>query len=203
MKTKGLFALLMLVTLSFSSIAQETENGQSLSVDKRFGFELSGGASFATRKLADAKPNPGLGFEGIFSYRFMPHTGVYAGWGWNRFGADKSFAGSDVCFEETGYVFGLQFSHPIGNSPTSVNLRVGALYNHIEIENAEGDIIEDTGHGLGWQVAGGIEIPLGSNWILTPGVKFNALNREVDQVGTTYDLNLNYLSVRVGFTKKF
>lgn len=195
MKTKELMALILLTVLSVNSIAQES--------DKRFGFELSGGASFATQKLGGADLNTGLGFEGIFHYRFMPHLGVYAGWGWNKFAADKSAIGADLDFEETGYVVGLQFKHPIGSSPMSYYVRAGGLYNHIEVENDEGDIIHDTGHGFGWQLAGGIDIPLGKNWSLTPGVKFNALSRDLDEDGVSTALDLNYLSVRVGILKKF
>jgi hypothetical protein len=142
MNTK-ILALMMLVLLSSSSFAQETE--------KRFGFELNGGASFATKKMDEASLNTGFGFEGTFHYRFMPHLGVYAGWGWNRFGADQAFAGNDICFEETGYVLGLNFTHPIGTSKLAYYLRAGALYNHIETENADGDIINDSKHGLGFQ----------------------------------------------------
>ncbi|OFX82818.1 MAG: hypothetical protein A2W99_14240 [Bacteroidetes bacterium GWF2_33_16] len=195
MKTKVLFTIALIASLTLSSFAQENE--------KRFGFELSGGASFATRKLDNANLNTGFGFEGIFHYRFMPHAGVYGGWGWNRFGADKSFAGTDVCFEETGYVLGLQFKHPIGTTPLSYYLRAGGLYNHIEIENEDGDINGDSGHGFGWQLAGGIDINLGSNWSLTPGVKFNALNREIDLDGSSTHLNLNYINLRVGIIKRF
>ena len=195
MKTKVLLFLAIFGLISIGSFAQENE--------KRFGIELSAGASFATAKLAGTNLNKGFGFEGIFHYRFMPHTGIYGGWGWNRFGADNSFAGSDVCFEETGYVFGLQFKHPVGESGLSYYVRGGGLYNHIETENAEGDIINDTKHGLGYQLAGGIDINLGSNWSLTPGIKFNSLSRETKFEGTSKQMDLNYLSVRVGILKKF
>jgi len=195
MKTKGLLVLTMLVLLSLGSIAQENE--------KRFGFELSAGASVATSKLSGEPLKPGFGFEGILHYRFMPHLGAYAGWGWNRFGADDSFAGDDVCFEETGYVFGLEFKHPIGTLPFAYYLRGGALYNHIETENADGDIINDTHHGLGFQIAGGVDINLRSNWSLTPGIKFNALSRDTEFEGTSKQFDLNYISLRVGILKKF
>ncbi len=195
MKTKVLLVTAIVLGSLFSSNAQEKE--------KRFGFELGSGASVATKKLGGSTLNPGFGFEGIFHYRFMQHTGIYGGWGWNRFGADNSFAGNDVCFEETGYVFGLQFKHPIGESKTSYYLRAGGLYNHIEIENADGDITHDSGHGLGWQLAGGIDFQLGKNWSLTPGVKFNALNRNVENEGVNVPLDLNYLQLRVGILKKF
>lgn len=195
MKTKVFFTLIVLAIFTKSISAQDNE--------KRFGFELSSGASIALDKLNDAKLKPGAGFEGIFHYRFMPHTGVYAGWGWNRFASDKSFIGNNVDFEETGYVIGLQFKHPLSNSNVAYYLRAGALYNHIEIENADGDIIKDSGHGWGWQLAGGFDIPLGKNWSLTPGVKFNSLSRDVDHNSINVPLDLNYLQFRVGILKTF
>ncbi len=195
MKTKALLAVAMFAILSLNCKAQKSE--------KHFGFELSGGASFATRELGGAKLNTGLGFEGILHYRFMQYLGIYAGWGWNKFSANESFAGNKTDFEETGYVFGLQFKHPIGNSPISYYLRAGGLYNHIELENEKGDIIEDSGHGLGWQLAAGIDVPLGSNWSLTPGLKFNALSREIKTSEYKKQLDLNYVMIRIGILKKF
>jgi hypothetical protein len=194
MKTKVLIAVAVLA-LTLSGFAQEKE--------KRFGFEVSGGASFATSNLGGANLQLGFGGEGIFHYRFMPHLGVYAGWGYNAFSSENSFAGNEIDFEETGYVFGLQFKHPIGISPVSYYVRAGGLYNHIEIENTDGDIIGDTGHGFGWQAAGGVDIPLGRNWSLTPGVKFNSLSGDVNMEGSTTQLDLNYIQVRVGILKKF
>lgn len=194
MKTKLLFAVAILA-MAVSSFAQEKE--------KRFGFELSGGASFATRDLGGADLKFGFGGEGIFHYRFMPHTGVYAGWGYNTFSAEKLFLGTDIDVEETGYVFGLQYKHPIGMSPISYYVRAGALYNHIEIENEAGEITDDTGHGFGWQLASGVDVPLGRNWSLTPGIKFNSISGDIVKENTTTQLDLRYISVRVGILKKF
>ena len=195
MKTKVFFTLIVLAIFGTTISAQETE--------KRFGFELSSGASVAINKLNDAKLKPGFGYEGIFHYRFMPHAGVYAGWGWNSFGSDKSFEGNDVNFEETGYVIGLQFKHPISELNVAYYLRAGGLYKHIEIENADGDIIKDSEHGLGWQLAGGFDIPLGKSWSLTPGIKFNSLKRDVEHNNMNVPLNLDYFSLRVGILKTF
>ncbi len=195
MKTKVTILLAILVIATLSATAQENE--------KRFGIELSSGASFATGKLNETNLNTGFGFEGILHYRFLQHLGVYAGWGWNSFGADDSFAGTNVNFEETGYVLGLQYKHAFNNSPVSYYLRAGGLYNHIETENSDGDVINDTGHGIGFQLAGGFDVPLGKNWSFTPGVKFNALSRNTDFNEVSTDLNYNYVSVRVGFLKTF
>ncbi|MFO7655656.1 MAG: outer membrane beta-barrel protein [Bacteroidales bacterium] len=194
MKTKAL-ALTMFVLLSLSSLAQESET--------RFGFELNSGISLATKKIDGASLNPGFGFEGTLHYRFMPHLGAYAGWGWNRFGADESFAGNDVCFEETGYVFGLNFKHPIGTSKLAYYVRAGGLYNHIETENADGEIINDSKHGFGYQLASGIDISLGKNWSLTPGFKFNSLSRDTEYEGIVKQLDYQYISARIGITKMF
>lgn len=195
MKTKVFVALAFLAFFTLSSIAQESE--------KRFGFELSSGASFATSKPGDAEMKTGFGFEGIFHYRFMPYTGVYAGWGWNKFSSDNSFAGLNADFEETGYVFGLQFKHPVGKLPLFYYVRAAGLYNHIEIENEAGDIIYDSGHGMGWQVAGGVDVKLGKNWSLTPGLKFNSLSRNIDFEGADEQMDFNYLSFRIGILKRF
>ena len=195
MKVKVLIACVLITVCFLDGNAQEN--------DKRFGIELNGGPSFATKKLGDADLKTGMGFEGIFHYRFMPHLGIYTGWGWNGFSSKKSFAGTNTDFDETGYVLGLQFCHPIEKSSISYYLRMGALYNHIELENEEGDNLGDTGHGFGLQLAGGIDLPLGSNWSLTPGVKFNYLSGDIEISGTTSQIDLNYWSLRVGILKKF
>lgn len=85
----------------------------------------------------------------------------------------------------------------------SYYFRGGALYNHIEIENEDGDILEDSGHELGLQLAAGIDINLGKNWSLTPGVKFNSLSCDVDNNNQNVKLDQNYLQFRVGILKTF
>ncbi len=194
MKTKVFFSLV--AVLIATSLQAQNQN-------PRWGFELNGGVSMATRTLSGSKLNVGGGFEASFQYRVLEHTGLYAGWGWNKFTADESFAGTNADFEETGYVFGLQFKHPVGTSPIAWYARLGGLYNHIEVENNKGDIIHDTGHGFGFQLAGGVDIPLGKNWSLTPGVKFNSINRDLENVEAVDNLQLNYLQVRAGLVKMF
>lgn len=193
MNTKSILMIVLLLA-STAVLAQNNSN--------RFGIELNSGISVATKKLDGAKLNPGFGFEGTLHYRFMQHLGVYAGWGWNRFSADNSFAGGNTDFEETGYVFGIQFNHLIGTSPIAYHLRMGGLYNHIETENGD-DLLNDSKHGLGWQVAGGLNIPLRGNWSLTPGVRFSSLSRDIRLIDISRELNLNYISFRIGVMKVF
>jgi hypothetical protein len=195
MKTKKVIGIMVAGLLSFTCIAQENE--------KRFAIELAGGPSMATRELESGKLEKGFGFEGILHYRLMSCTGIYAGWGWNRFTSGLSFAGDNTDFEETGYVFGLQYEHPINASRSSYYLRAGGLYNHIEVENEEGDIIQDSGHGLGFQLGAGFKIALGKSWSLSPNIKFNALTRDLKVEDEPVSMRFNYLSVRLGVVKKF
>ena len=132
----------------------------------------------------------------------MQHLSVYAGWSWNKFGSDQSLAGSQLDFEETGYTFGLQFIHPIGGSKINYLARAGAISNHIEVEQGD-EIIADSGHGLGWQVEGGVVVPLGEKWRLLPSVRYRSLSRDLQIETINTSVDLNYLSIGVGISRTF
>ncbi len=195
MKTKVIFTLALIAGICINSLAQEKPG--------RFGIELNTGAVLAVSEPISTSLKPGFGFEGNFHYRITDYFGLYAGWGWNRMAAPTSFAGDDVCFEETGYVLGLQFKHPVNGTSLSYFLRAGGLYDHIEIENAGGEIVFDSGHGPGAQLAGGIDMNLGSGWSLQPGVKFSYLSRSIEFGGEPVQLSNNNLSFRLGVLHVF
>jgi hypothetical protein len=194
MKTKVFIALAFFAVITTSGNAQEKA--------KNFSFELNGGPAFQTKEFVEGI-RMGFGFEGTFQYRFLPSTSVYAGWGWNWLSTELTVSENNMDYEETGYVLGLDFSQPIGSTNMSYYVRAGALYNHIESENSDGDILDDSGHGLGFQLAGGIYFDLGSGWSLTPGLKFNSLSREIDLEETSGTIDYQYLSARIGIMKRF
>lgn len=174
-----------------------------IEAQKNWSIEFRSGASYATNNLGDADLTTGFGFEGTVAYRFMPHLAAYAGWGWNKFPTDNSFAGTDMDFEETGYTFGFQFIHPIEKTSLSYLIRVGGIYNHIEVENVDGEIISDSGHGLGWQVEAGIVIPIIDRLNLLPSVRYRSLSRDIEFSNTVTSVDQNYVSVGVGLTYCF
>jgi len=196
--TQQYWRISVLVWSLFLFLNMPVMNAQS-----RLSVELRGGANFATKELSDATLKTGFGFEGTAAFRFMPHLSAYAGWGWNQFSADQSFAGTDMQFEETGYTFGLRFLHPFGESKLHYLVEGGGIANHIEIENKDGDIIADSGHGLGWQIGAGLGIPLGDHFRITPSIRYRSLSRdiEINEVKTAADLN--YISAGVGFAWLF
>lgn len=169
----------------------------------RWSMELNSGGAYATQDLGDADLGAGLGFELTVAYRFMPHLAAYGGWGWRHFAADQSFAGADMDFEETGYTFGLQFVHPTALSRLSYMVQAGGIYNHIEVENGDGDITGDSGHGLGWQAGAGLVYALTSRWSIVPSVRYRSLSRDIEIESVTTDVDLTYLSFGIGFTRTF
>lgn len=188
----------LLLTVAACTVLMLT--AQTANAQRRWSAEIRPGANFATQKLGGANLNTGFGFEGSVAYRFMPHLAAYAGWSWNKFQASESLAGSNVDFVETGYLFGLQFIHPIAASRISYLLRAGGTYNHIETENAAGTIINDTGHGLGWQAGVGLAIPLGNRLQLIPEVRYRSLSRNMKIDNATTPVELNYVSAGVGLS---
>ena len=178
---------------------------QVLFAQDKWSFELRPGVNFPTTEVFDEDLNMGFGGEFTFGYRFMEHLGIYAGWGWNQFVQknDALQVDEDTDFEMTGYTFGLNFIHPINESSFSYMVRGGGIYNHIEIENEAGDIVEDSGHGFGWEVGAGIQWDLGETFKITPQVGYRALTREIEMGDFTEEVDLNYFNVSIGFTKLF
>jgi hypothetical protein len=175
------------------------------SAQQRWSVELRGGPAFATQRLGGAELEAGFGFEGTGAFRFMPHASAYAGWGWQRFPAETPFGGTDTDFEETGYAFGVQFDHPFRGEidGAGYRLRLGGTYNHIEVENAAGDRVADSGHGLGWEIGTGVIVPFGDVWRVTPGLRYRSLGRTLTFGTVDTDVDLTYVSLELGFARRF
>jgi long-subunit fatty acid transport protein len=175
----------------------------SATAQNKWSLEFRPGVNFATQKLGNADLKTGFGFEGTIAYKFIPSLGVYAGWSWNKFSANQSFAGNKADFEETGYNFGLQFMYPIGASKINYMIKGGGIYNHIETENSDGKIINDTGHGFGWQLGTGVAIPIGNRFSLTPEVRYRSLSRTIKIGEVSTPVDLNYVSAGIGLSVSF
>jgi hypothetical protein len=175
-----------------------------VSAQDRWSVELAGGAAMPTTEPGAITLDAGFGGEGRVAYRFMPHLSAYAGWDWHRFAIDTPAIGAETDLEETGYAFGLQFQHPIaGTDGLALAVRLGATLNHLELENAAGEITSDSGHGVGWEGGVGIAIPMGDRWQVTPGVRFRSTEREFTSAGSAVPAALRYVTVAVGFSRAF
>ena len=165
-------------------------------------LELRGGPAFPTADLNDASLGTGAGFGVAASYRFLPHLGAYAGWDWHRLGLDEPFLGGDYDVEDTGYAFGLQFQHPMIRSIEGW-VRAGGIFNHIEMEDDAGTIVDDSGHELGWEVGGGLSFPLGRHFALTPGARYRTFSTTIEIDDAQVPVDLSYLTAEVGLSWTF
>jgi hypothetical protein len=171
---------------------------QNLAVDVRTVVATS------TQRLAGADLSVGVGFGAALAYRLQPHLLAYGGWDWIHFQAEQSFAGSDMDFEETGYTLGLRFEHPFrGDTGPLFRVEAGGTYKHVEVENVPGDIVADSGHEFGFEAGGGVVLPLGTAWRLTPAVRFRSLTPAFDITGATTKTELRYVGVELSVTRQF
>lgn len=167
-----------------------------------FTLAFQGGPAFPTGQLGGADLKTGFGFEATISYRFLPRLAGYGGWAWHRFTFSEpasAFAAPGTDVEETGYVLGLRFEQPVGsgNSPLLV-LRAGGTWNHIEIEDASGNQVTDSGHGIGWEAGAGMAFALGTRWQIVPSARYRSLARDLTVGSTTTPAKLTYVAVEVG-----
>jgi hypothetical protein len=186
---------------SFSIITGFLFIALSSASQSRWQAGLRGAANFPTNNLSSTELKTGFGLEGTIAYRFMPHLSAFAGWGWNQFTPKASF--SKVDFEETGYSFGLQFLLPIAKSRISYLVSGGAIYNHIETEDENGNVIDDSGHGWGWQAESGLSITICPRLSIQPTLRYRSLAREINKGDGATAVDLRYISAGAGLQWKF
>jgi Outer membrane protein beta-barrel domain len=191
----------LLATLSMGVMLLIFSN--QVMAQKNWSLSLRSGANFTTTKLGDSDLKTGYGIEGTIAYKFLPSLAIYTGWGWNKFNTDRLFTLSNIDIVETGYRAGLQITAPIGTSNLKYLISGGGLYNHLEVENSEGKMTDDSGHGYGWEAEGGIVIPLGSSFSLTPTVRYHSLTRDLKNGNLPTQVNLKYVSAGLGLALLF
>jgi hypothetical protein len=167
-------------------------------------MELRTTGAVSTKKLSGAELDTGFGLGATLAYLIRPHLAAYGGWDWLRFHAAQSFAGTDRDFEETGYAVGLRLERPFGyESGVLYRIEGGPMYKHVEVENDSGEVIADSGHGLGFEVGGGLAMPLGDSWRLSPTVRYRLLRPEFEIAGATSQGDLSYLGLAIGLSYRF
>jgi hypothetical protein len=156
---------------------------------------LRSGVNFPVKNLGNTKLEMGLSFEATLAYAFTQNIAAYAGWGLNAFDEKREDDDLRMHFEETGYTFGLHYKHAFTpGSNYNYMLGAGGIYNHIETENTHGNIINDSGHGIGWQMEAGLSIQISERAQLIPSIRYRELSRVITTEGITATTDLNYFS---------
>ena len=172
-------------------------------MESQWRIELIPGGAIATQQLAGSDLGAGGGYEVNVSHRLFRHVSSYAGWDWHRFNANIPFAGGNTSVEDSGYVFGLRFERPIRSSSRSLVLRAGGTSNHIELGDSAEKLTSNSSHGLGWDAGAGVGFRLSDRWLITPGVRFRSLSRDLRVAGVIHPATLRYVAFEVGFARSF
>jgi opacity protein-like surface antigen len=167
-----------------------------------FSLELRGGAAIPAEDLGDTELKTGGGFGFTASYLFLQHTLVYGGWDWQRMNTKARGAGPTMHVENTGYAFGLGFEHPLFEAVGGW-VRAGGIYQHIELEEKNGDLIADSGHELGWEAGGGLVIPVGDRFALLPGARYRTFSADIDMGAGDVAVDMSYVTVDLGLAYRF
>lgn len=166
-----------------------------------FTVEVRGGVNSPTETFVDTDLERGVGLEGTVAFRVMPAVSVYGGWDWQRRSVEDRLFGAEGRLIDTGYVFGVKLTP--GTSRFAPWLRAGALYNHVELEDANGNAIADTDHVWGWEAGAGIDVPIGGSLRLTPGVRYRRFAPMLQLGSASFESTLAYLVVDVGLAVRF
>jgi opacity protein-like surface antigen len=163
-----------------------------------FAVEVRGGAAIPAEDMGQAELKTGGGAELTLGARVLPHVWVYGGWAYYQLRTDPPVAAAKIEVETTGYAFGAQFQHPVMERVAGF-VRAGGIVRHVEIEDRAGDVIADSGHELGWEAGGGLNIAIGRNLALTPGVRYSTLPVTIQNV----DVDLSFVAIDIGLRYSF
>jgi hypothetical protein len=164
----------------------------------KFSLSIKAGIGVPTHELGGTELKPGFGYEGTMGYQITNFVSAYAGWSQQFFAAKGSFQGLNLDFEETGYTVGIQFTYPAQPDEVHYSLAAGILYNHIEAENADGDVVADSGHELGAQFEGTIAIPISNTLYLIPFARYRTLDTDITIDDHTTATVLTYIGLGTG-----
>ena len=172
MKKQITAGLLALATATVAGTAQaQTVPTSPLSLEAR------GGLAFPTGDLADGADS-GFTLGGSATFNFTPQLGLYVGGTFNSFPFnDEIVAGvGDGHVNDYGLDAGLRLSFATPSLPVTPFLKGGLVYHKLDAQFDDdlGDEGEDgdSDLSLGFEVGGGLMIPLGPRLSFTPGVSY-------------------------------
>lgn len=174
-----------------------------------FAVEARAGFAFPTGDFAaDDAVESGTGFGVTGVFRLTPAFGLYAGWDRYAFEGedDPEFPGVSAEIVDSGLAAGVQLSLPTAGLGLSPWLRGGALYRKAEadVQTGEfGSFGSESDYSLGFEVGGGIGIPLGQVLTFTPGVRYRAYQPEYEDLGVSTEGDVAYVSIDLGLTARF
>ena len=164
--TVGLMTAVAALAIAGSASAQ-TGPTTPFSVEVRGGVSLPGG---------DAGDVLETGFTvgGDVIFQATPMIGIYAGYNFNSYGIDSDDPDvENVDAEIKGFDAGVRVGFAGGSLPFTPFLKGGVLYQKAALTDGDASIEGD--YETGFQIGGGIELPLGNRISFTPQASYNSV----------------------------
>lgn len=192
--TLGLLSLVAAVTLAGGAQAQTgTPPTSPLSL------EVRAGAAVPTGDFGDIAET-GFTVGGDLGFMFTPTLSAYVGGTFNSFAVDDEFLAllglggvqaDDLSYNLYGGEAGLKANFGTGTGMTPF-LRGGVVYYTAELGgDGLGEDAEDNEFELGFEVGGGLALPLGPRISVTPAVSYTDIE------------DLNFVRAQVGLNIRF
>lgn len=141
-------------------------SGASAQAVLPFSFEVRGGLGVKTEEFrqndASTTASTGVGVGANAAFDFLPGMAVYAGYDRYAFSLDGA---SEDEYIDQGFVAGARVTPPIALFGLRPWVRAGALFHTLELTSGD-----KSGRSTGFEVGGGVDIPLGFVLSFTPGV---------------------------------
>ena len=164
---------------------------------------VRGGAAIPVGDLASEEAiETGWGFEVNGQLRVFPGVAVYVAFDRFKFPIRAGAASTEGTLTERGFSLGGMLSVPIPLLGISPWVRGGAIYNSARYDGATGSAERESDPGLGYEVGGGVTLPLGLVVAFTPAVRYRSYSPGFD-TGAGSDVDHSYMVADLGLTFRF
>ena len=193
--------LLALAAVALAGSAQ----AQAIPVSP-FSVEVRGGLAFPTGDLDDVADS-GITVGANGTYMFTPMLGLYAGFTYNSFslGEEADELGVDGSINTYGLDAGVKAMFATPTLPVTPFLKGGLVYHKLELDIEGLDLgdEDESDFGLGFEVGGGVMVPLGPRLSFTPAVSYTSFKPSYEGDDEDDEESVTSFRVDVGLNIRF
>lgn len=166
---------------------------------------VSGGAAFPMADLGrNDAVSTGWGFEVNATLQVAPGIGVYAAYDRYGFPFDTDplidLGQGEGEIVDQGFAGGIRLGIPGGGFGLNPWVRGGAIYNSAQFDYDTVENDPESESGLGFEVGGGLDFPLGFVVSVTPSVRYRSYKPDF---GESSDFDISYIVGELGLTFRF
>lgn len=144
----------------------------------------------------DDAVDEGIGWGAGLSLGVSPGLGVYGTYSQTSFDVEGT---DETEVQDAGFSVGLTTALPALGTGISPWIGAGVVLHQLEIDDEDDGIEED----VGFEVGGGLAVPLARNVRLTPGIGYRQYGVDVGTLLGTAEFDVSYFTAGVGLNVSF